>query len=77
MWISGCRGLYLMKRQGVEGADRKSKDSNSRLWSRFYLRRISRLLCGALGGRRMGWGRGGSCGIQGYKGRSLAALDLS
>lgn len=56
-----------MKRQGVEGADRKSKDSNSRLWSRFYLRRISRLLCGALGGRRAWDGvGGGSCntGIQ-------------
>lgn len=38
--------------RGVEGADRKSKDSDSKLWSKFYLRRISRLLCGALGGRR-------------------------
>lgn len=65
--LGGVQGPHLMKRQGVEGADRKSKDSNSRLWSRFYLRRISRLLWGLweVGGRGMGSG-GGSCntGIQ-------------
>lgn len=51
--------------RGVEGADRKSKDNNSRLWSKFYLRRISRLFCGALGGKR-GWD-GVAATIQGYK----------
>ena len=61
-------GAFISRRgRGVEGADRKSKDSNSRLWSKFYLRRISRLLCGALGGRRAwdGVGDGGyNTGIQ-------------
>lgn len=65
--------------RGVEGADRKSKDSNSSLWSKFYLRRISRLLCGALGGKR-GWdgvGWGWQLQYRDTNERSLATLDLS
>ena len=39
----------LAPRRGAEGADIKSKDSSSRLWSKFYIIRAARLLCGAPG----------------------------